>query len=45
MDEAKLGAMLSVSAAVLALGAARVLNVDRGGELTRGHDSPNHAAP
>lgn len=44
MDAAKLGALLSVSAAVLALGAARVLGVDRGGQLTRGHDSPKHAA-
>ena len=43
MDEAKLGALLSVAAAAVALVAARVLNVERGGKLTRGHDSPKHA--
>jgi NhaA family Na+:H+ antiporter len=44
MDAAKLGALLSVSATVVAVGAARVLGVGRG-KLTRTHDSPKHAAP
>lgn len=42
-DAAKLGALLSVLSALLALGAARVLGV--GGRLTAGGDSPKHASP
>lgn len=42
-DAAKLGALLSVASALLALGAARVLGV--GGRLTAGGDSPKHASP